>query len=108
MKQWKSFYTSEMVTELREAQPLDLNDANYFADKWQTTAKSIISKCLRENITYLPTIPEKHPLTFRPTKLDYIQRIEAIARTPLVGLDRAPVATLKLLSERLARYASDG
>ena len=108
MNKVKSFYTKEMVEELRGASPLDLDDANYFADKWQTTVKSIIQKCLHEQITYLPTVHEKHPLTFRPTKLDYIKRIEAIARTGLPGLDRTPVATLKVLSERLARYSNNG
>ena len=105
-KEWKSFYTEKMLKELRGAAPLDISDAHYFADKWGTTHQSIIAKCTREQIPYLPTVLDKHPLTERPTKLDYVTAIEQIARTPLQGLERTPVATLKLLAESLARYKS--
>lgn len=96
---YTSFYTDQMVEELRSSAPLDRSKADYYADKWQTTRKSIISKCLIEKIEY-NNIPPRTPV-YRaiPVKADYIKTISENTGQSYQGLDRAPLSDLAKLAQ---------
>ena len=98
---YTSFYTDQMVEELRKSAPLDRSKADYYADKWQTTRKSIISKCLVEKIEYTNVPPR--PTVYRgiPVKADYIKIIEETTGQNYQGLFRCPLKDLETLAKYL-------
>jgi len=89
-------YTPEMVAELVAAAPLNLDSAKAFAEKFGKNYRSIIAKCKRENIEYVNVVPEtKKPKGI--TKMELVNAIQEKMNLELMGLEKAPLATLQKL-----------
>jgi len=93
-------YTPEMVREMREMAPLNLEKAKTLAPLIGRSVRSIIAKAKREGIEYQSVKPVAKRVKGL-TKADLVQAISVKVGADLDGLEKAPAVTLGKLLECL-------
>ena len=93
-------YTPEMVREMREMAPLNLEKAKMLAPLLERSVRSIIAKAKREGIEYVSVKPVAKRVKGL-TKADLVKSISVKVGTDLEGLEKAPAVTLGKLLECL-------
>ena len=93
-------YTPEMVREMREMAPLNLEKAKKLSPLLERSVRSIIAKAKREGIEYVSVKPVAKRVKGL-TKADLVKAISTKVGADLEGLEKAPAVTLGRLLECL-------
>ena len=93
-------YSPEMVSEMREMAPLNLEKAKLLAPLLGRSVRSIIAKAKREGIEYVSVKPVAKRVKGL-TKADLVKSISVKVGADLEGLEKAPAVTLGRLLECL-------
>ena len=93
-------YSPEMVSEMREMAPLNLEKAKLLAPLLERSVRSIIAKAKRECIEYVSVKPVAKRVKGL-TKADLVKAISVKVGADLEGLEKAPAVTLGRLLECL-------
>ena len=93
-------YSPEMVSEMREMAPLNLEKAKLLAPLLGRSVRSIIAKAKREGIEYVSVKPVAKRVKGL-TKADLVKSISVKVGADLEGLEKAPAVTLGKLLECL-------
>tara|TARA_B100000953_G_scaffold219471_1_gene181522 strand:+ start:334 stop:672 length:339 start_codon:yes stop_codon:yes gene_type:complete len=93
-------YSPEMVSQMVEMAPLNLEKAKKLSPKIGRSVRSIIAKAKREGIEYQSVKPVAKRVKGL-TKADLVKAISSKVGTDLEGLEKAPAVTLGKLLECL-------
>lgn len=94
-----SAYTDSMVAELSNNAPFDYGKAMIFAERYNVSARSVISKVKSLGLTYTAK-PKAEPAAARVRKADVVAEIAAkvgVSEEAIAGLAKADMAALKAL-----------
>ena len=94
-------YTPEMVREMREMAPLNLEKAKILSPLLERSVRSIIAKAKREGIEYVSVKPVAKRVKGK-TKTELVESIsKKLGGVSLDGLEKAPAIALGSLLECL-------
>ena len=93
-------YSPEMVSQMRDMAPLNLEKAKMLAPVLERSVRSIIAKAKREGIEYVSVKPVAKRVKGL-TKADLVKTISEKVGADLEGLEKAPAVTLGRLLECL-------
>ena len=95
-----SNYTSQMIEQIENAQPLNLEIAKKLATEFGLSHRSIISKAKQMGFEYVAKAkPAKKQA--KATKADLVMEIAKILDCEFLGLDKANMSDLETLLEKL-------
>ena len=95
-----SAYTDSMVAELSNNAPFDYGKAMIFAERYNVSARSVISKVKSLGLTYTAKPKAEASSAPRVRKADIVTEIAAkvgVAEDAIAGLAKADMAALKAL-----------
>lgn len=94
-------YSDEQVKHLQGMDTVSYQDAVDLAEEWGKSLRSIISKVISLDLTYIPK-PKPEKKIAKETKAELVAQIESETGASLDGLEKATVKALVNLLEAVS------